>query len=70
MAPARATEVNGVVVRTILQTACVGLGLLSLISVATPAPTVDAAAGSWSTGAGRIDFDSLKQSTAAVDPDS
>jgi hypothetical protein len=83
MAPPRATEVNRIVVRTILQTACVGLGLLSLISIATPAPTVYAAAGSWSTGkweamwtkgltryaddSARIDFDALKQSHVDLD---
>jgi Protein of unknown function, DUF547 len=59
------------------------LGLLSLISIATPAPAVDAAAQAWSIceweaawtrvltryvdDAGRIDFDSLRQNHVDLD---
>lgn len=59
------------------------LGLLSLVSIATPAPAVDTATGAWSIGEweaawtkvltrhvddlGRIDFDSLRQNHADLD---
>ena len=59
------------------------LGLLSLISIATPAPDGDATAEAWSIGeweaawtkvltryvddAGRIDFDSLRQNHVDLD---
>jgi hypothetical protein len=59
------------------------LGLLSLVSIATPAPAVDTATGAWSVNEweaawtkvlsrvvddlGRIDFDSLRRSHADLD---
>jgi hypothetical protein len=59
------------------------LGLLSLISIATPAPAVDTAAEAWSIGeweaawtkvliryvddSGRVDFDSLRQNHLDLD---
>jgi len=69
--------------RRIRRVAYMALGLLSLISIATPAPAGDTAAEAWSIGewetawtkvltryvddAGRIDFDSLRQNHADLD---
>src|SRR5258708_12085275 len=69
--------------RRIRRGAYMALGLLSLISIATPAPAGDATAEAWSIGeweaawtkvltryvddAGRIDFDSLRRNHVDLD---
>ena len=69
--------------RRIRRVAYMALGLLSLISIATPAPAGDTATEAWSIGewetawtkvliryvddAGRIDFDSLRQNHSDLD---
>jgi Protein of unknown function, DUF547 len=69
--------------RGIHRVACMALGLLSLISIATPAPALDTATSAWSLSEweatwtkvltryvddlGRIDFDSLKQNHVDLD---
>ena len=69
--------------RRIRRVAYMALGLLSLISIATPAPAGDTATEAWSIGewetawtkvltryvddSGRIDFDSLRQNHADLD---